>query len=445
MKKIKELPESSFLKLFVFLFACAFLLAAFIAPDRGSMLWGLGQILSQPCKIPTNYFSVGGYAGTLLNMSLVGFLSLGLYGVFGAEMNAVATLAVILTTGFGSWGINILNIWPTILGAMLFCWVKKRPLKTCVTAMLFTTGVAPLISELLVRYPAESIMGFNLPGGVLAAAVGMVVGFLVPEGLDHSPFVHKGFDLYSAALPVGMIAFLMQAIFFKTLGVDLPDAPDTATLAVGSRSFANIFCMTLYGLAIAAALALGCTPKKYWAFVSSGKRVASVSGTFGNDVFLMNFGVFGLFILGYYNLVEASFNGVTFGVMFCMLSTCNSGSHPLNTWPMLLGYILGAGVFEWLAGPVGGAYVHFIDSQSILVGACYSNGLSPVVNKYGWGVGIVLGLCHFLLVTSVPMLHGGFCLYNGGFTAALICLLFMPTVESLVPTKEERAAKKRKK
>ena len=128
-----------------------------------------------------------------------------------------------------------------------------------------------------------------------------------------------------------------------------------------------------------------------------------------------------------------------------MLSTCNSGSHPLNTWPMLLGYILGAGVFEWLAGPVGGAYVHFIDSQSILVGACYSNGLSPVVNKYGWGVGIVLGLCHFLLVTSVPMLHGGFCLYNGGFTAALICLLFMPTVESLVPTKEERAAKKQKK
>ena len=73
------------------------------------------------------------------------------------------------------------------------------------------------------------------------------------------------------------------------------------------------------------------------------------AGGFGNDVFLMNFGVFGLFILGYYNLVGASFNGATFGVMFCMLSTCNSGSHPLNAWPMLLGYMVASPLMHWLS------------------------------------------------------------------------------------------------
>lgn len=442
MKKIKNLTETEFLRWFVAFFSAAFVIAAFLAPDRGEIFSGLVQLLIQPCKIPTNYFAVGGYAGTLLNMGLVGFMCLGLYVIFHAEMNAVATLATILTIGFGSWGINILNIWPTILGAVLFCLVKKQPMKESVTAMLFTTGIAPLITELLVRYPGTEVMGVNVPGVVMAIVVGLLIGFFVPAGLRHSPNVHKGFDLYSAALPVGMIAFMMQAILFKTLGVDLPSAPDAATLKIGSRMFANVFCILVYGIAIVVALCMGCTPKKYWDFISSGKRVASVSATLGRDVFLMNFGVFGLFILGYYNLVGASFNGVTFGVMFCMLATCNSGSHPLNTWPMLLGYILGAFVCEKIAGPVGGAYVNFINSQSILVGACYSNGLSPVVDKYGWFLGIVLGLCHFLLVTSVPLLHGGFCLYNGGFTAALICLLFMPTIEELLPTKEQRKAAK---
>ena len=45
---------------------------------------------------------------------------------------------------------------------------------------------------------------------------------------------------------------------------------------------------------------------------------------------------------------------------------------------------------------------------------------------------------HYLLVTSVPTLHGGFCLYNGGFTAALICLILVPELEKFFRTKEER-------
>ena len=45
---------------------------------------------------------------------------------------------------------------------------------------------------------------------------------------------------------------------------------------------------------------------------------------------------------------------------------------------------------------------------------------------------------HYLLVTSVPSLHGGYCLYNGGFTAALICLILVPVLERFSQTKDER-------
>ena len=72
------------------------------------------------------------------------------------------------------------------------------------------------------------------------------------------------------------------------------------------------------------------------------------------------------------------------------------------------------------------------------VGLCFANGLSPVAGKYGWPAGIVAGAMHYLLVTSVPNLHGGFCLYNGGFTAALVCILLVPQLESFARTREEK-------
>ena len=64
MKKIKNLCESDFLKLLFAFFTACFLIAAVCMPDRASMFSGLWQILSQPSKISTNYFALGGYAAT---------------------------------------------------------------------------------------------------------------------------------------------------------------------------------------------------------------------------------------------------------------------------------------------------------------------------------------------------------------------------------------------
>ena len=48
---------------------------------------------------------------------------------------------------------------------------------------------------------------------------------------------------------------------------------------------------------------------------------------------------------------------------------------------------------------------------------------------------------HFLLVTSVPDLHGGFCLYNGGFTAVLICIILVPTLEHFTKAGKKQLTK----
>lgn len=440
MNKIKNLSESSFLKLVFALISLFFLIAAFFMPDRGAMLSGLWQILSQPGKISTNDFALGGYAATLLNMALVGLCFTALACLLKAEANNVTTLAFFLTLGFCSWGITVLNIWPTVLGVVVYSLVKKEPLGKNFNAMMFSTGIAPLITDLLVRYPNDTVVGFNLPGLLIALAVGFAIGFFLPAGLGHAPNVHKGFDLYSAAVPVCFFAFFLNALLYKTMGVALPAAPDAETLKVASRLTVNVFCCVLFGLFIVAAFVMGCKPKDYLALLTADDHVASVTGKLGKEVFLMNLGVYGLFILAYYNLIGGTFNGVTFGIIFCMLCTCNSGSHPGNVWPIMLGYVLASFLFGWLSGLVGGAFATAINAQAIMVGLCFANGLSPISSKYGWFWGMVSAMMHYVLVTSVPNLHGGYCLYNGGFTAAVICLLMVPELERFCKTKAERKA-----
>ena len=438
MKKIKNLSEGNFLKLLFAFLSAAFLIAAVCMPDRATMLSGFWKILITPCKVTTNYFSLGGYAATFLNMGLVGLFSLLLFIVFKGTPNNVSTLAVILTIGFGSWGINVLNILPTMLGVVIYGLVKKEKLGSLVNAMLFSTGIAPIITETLVRYPGTEVIGFNWLGLGITLLVGFVIGFFLPAGLAHSPKVHKGFDLYSAALPIGMTAFFLNAALYKTMGLDVNALPLLSDMSVASQSTVNIFCGVLFGLCIVFAFLLGCKPKDYWKLLSDPALVTNFSSTYGNATFLMNLGVFGLFILGYYNLIGAPFNGVTFGIIFCMVATCNSGSHPGNVWPIMLGYVVAATVFGWISPLLGGNFTFAINAQAICVGLCYANGLSPIADKYGWRYGFIAAVMHYLLVTSVPNLHGGFCLYNGGFTAALICLILVPELERFSKTTEER-------
>ena len=161
MKKIRNLSESAFLKLLFGFVSVCFLVAAVCMPDRATMFSGLWKILSQPSKISANYFAMGGYAATFLNMGLVGLLCLGLFVVFKGTPNNASTLAVLLTIGFCSWGINVLNMWFSILGVVIYGLVKKEKLGGLVNAMLFSTGIAPLITELLVRYPSAEYLGFT--------------------------------------------------------------------------------------------------------------------------------------------------------------------------------------------------------------------------------------------------------------------------------------------
>ena len=461
MNKIKNMSESSFLKLFFLVVSLFFVVAAVIIPDRANMIQGMKNILLLPCKVTTNYFGLGGFAATFLNMGLVGLFCWALCCLPGAKAGNATTLGFLLTVGFGSWGINPLNMIPTILGVLLYALVKKEKAGSLVNAMMFSTGIAPLISELLFRYPgvgAEApYLGFNWLGAVLAIFVGLVIGFFLPAGLGHAPNIHKGFNHYSAAVPIGFTAFFLRVVLYKVmLGKGVGDVAALKNYTNNADAFwaSNIFCIVLFVLCIVLALAMGCKLKDYWNLMKDPGKGVSFTTKYGNAPFLMNVGVYGLMIVAYFNLaafldggtarMSTVWTGMTFGIVFCMLCTCNSGSHPRNVLPIMVGYIATSYLFGWIAGALGMEnYALTIGSQGILIGMCYANGLSPISGTYGFGYGALAGGLHYLLVTAVPDMHGGFCLYNGGFTAALICLVLVPQLEKFCKTKEERVLAKK--
>ena len=453
MKKLNQLEESKFLRLFFAAVSLCFILAAVILPDRALMFKGFVNILRLPCKVSTNYFYLGGYAGTFLNMGLVGLFCTALCFLPGAKPGNATTLGFLLTVGFGAWGINPLNMIPTILGVLLYCLVKKEKAGAQANAMMFSTGIAPIISELLFRYPGTEVIGFNLLGGVLALVVGLVIGFFLPAGLGHAPNIHKGFNHYSAAVPIGFTAFFLRVVLYNVmLGKKIGDVSALKAFTEPAAEFfwgCNIFCVALFGLCVVVALLMGCKPKDYWNLMKDSGKGVSFTTKYGNAPFLMNVGVYGLMIVAYFNLaalmdggtarMSTVWTGMTFGIVFCMLCTCNSGSHPGNVWPIMLGYVATSYLFGWISGLLGvESYSLTISAQGILIGLCYANGLSPISGTYGWAYGTLAAGLHYLLVTAVPDMHGGFCLYNGGFTAALICLMLIPQLEKFCKTKEER-------
>ena len=59
----------------------------------------------------------------------------------------------------------------------------------------------------------------------------------------------------------------------------------------------------------------------------------------------------------------------------------------------------------------------------------FATGLCPFAGRYGIKVGIIAGILDAIICTSTVALHGGFVLYNGGFTAGLTALLLIPILD----------------
>lgn len=443
-QKSKALSSVNIIRMFLLASSAAYLIAAVAVPDRGAMMTGLAEILMSPAQLTKDYFVIGSVSGTFLNVALVGFVCAAMTCLPGAAVNGLTIAAYFLTTGFSFWGINFLNMWPFFLGVMVYALVRKEPFPKYVNLAMFATALCPLASELLLRYPAsEEVHGVTLSGVALMLVVGMLIGFLTPAMAAHSPNVHKGYDLYSAALPGVLLGLFAVAVLYKTLGHDVPVI--AATLGDSHPGEVWTFCIVFFALCVLAGFWLNEKSfKGYGALLKDTGHKSDFTAKYGPGLAILNVGVYGLMILAYYIFINAirgdalaGFNSVTLGIVFCMVCFGANGAHPGNVWPIMVGYV----AFSFAATTFFGG-VFPVNAQAIMVGLCFASGLAPIAGNYGWWAGVLAGGMHYLLVTSVPAIHGGFSLYNGGFTSLLIATILVPQLETFCKTREERLAER---
>lgn len=403
----------------MFLYSFAALAAGLLCGDLPASLSGLLTILTSPAQLTLDYFKIGTVGGTFLNVGLVGLSCALVFALSGASLSGASFIGFFLSYGFGFFGMNALNIWPCILGTWLYARAARKPFASQANFAIFSTAIAPLISEMLFRYPAPAALR-----PVLALAVGAAGGFLTPILCGYMPALHKGYTLYNAAPAEGFIAIMLVGVLYRSMGVEIPtntSLGDSQALAVNAFAVGTSLCALAAGFVMNGKSLAG-----YGKILRSSSYKCDFTQEHGPALTLVNIGVFGLFITAYYNLIGAKMTGPTAGAIFCWLACTAIGGHVVTMLPIMVGYALAA-----LVSAIT------LDTQAIVVGLCFAACLCPVSGRFGAVCGAAAGMLHAFIVTTVMTFHSSFCLYNGGFTGCITLLILLPVLEAFFEPQSE--------
>lgn len=421
--------------------------------DVPTLFQNFFRICTSPSKLVTDYFAVGCLASTLLNAGLCGLACNLLIFISRTRASSTTFAAYILVIAHCFYGLNFVNMWPPFVGVIIYCFVRRNPLRKNLHIAMFATALAPFISDFLFCYPLGvyvNMMGVdvNIIGILISVLFGFLSGFLVPALLPGTTAMHRGYNMYKAGLALGMFGIFVYCFLYKTLGI----TPAAAVVGENAHyyesfghiywGFMNVFFIILFGICILFGFFLnGCSFRDYRQLLKCTGYGLDFADKFGMPVCFINFGVYGFCILAYLNLVfllpeifpflpaGVGFTGPTVGVTFAALTFSADGQHPKNVAPIALGYAL---LFVLTCGicAVSGLNIPWtLSTQAYINGLAFATGLCPIAGKYGWKWGVVAGLVSAIICTSTAAMHGGFVLYNGGFNAGLTALILIPVLD----------------
>ena len=449
-KRIKE--NSIAFKYFIMLLNLSFFVATpiakYITGVSGELFWSnLWDIFTGPSKLVTDYFSLGCLATTLFNAALCGLACTLIIVVSRAHANSTTFAAYILVIAHCFYGLNFINMWPPFIGVVVYCKVKKISRRENLHIAMFSTALAPFISDFLFFYPPTSVIKigeFSVLGIVLSIIFGIVAGFLVPALLPGMSAMHRGYSMYKAGLSIGVLGIFVYCFMYKTFGVAPHNTGfDSSAFYEKFGHTYYIFMNAFFAVIFLVALTLG--------YFQNGKsfrnyrKLTACSGygldfadKFGMPLCLINFGIYGFCILAYLNIVfwlptvfpflpdGVGFTGPTVGVTFAALTFSADGQHPKNVAPIALGYTLLFAIVCAICLVTGADIPWTLSTQLYINGLAFATGLCPIAGTFGFKYGVIAGIVSAIICSSTAAMHGGFVLYNGGFNAGLAAIILIP-------------------
>ena len=437
--------------LFISLFLLAAVPVAVIYTKEWNFFENLWIILSSPCRLITDYFALGGLGSALFNVAVCGLIINVIIYVSKVHANATTFAGYMLVVAHCFFGLNFINMWPPFFGVLLYCIVMKKKISENIHVAFFATALAPFISELLFRFPIGSfnpeVSTVSWVGLIIAIICGIAVGFVVLPLLPGTTAMHRGYSLYKAGLTIGLMGIFIYAFMYKTLGIALPietqiENAEYFALPYAYRGFMNIFFIVFFAINFAVGFFMNRrSMREYKNLLKCTGYGIDFVDKFGMPVCLINIAIYGMCIIGYLNLVfilpeifpqlpaGVGFTGPTVGIVFAALTFAIDGQHIKNVFPIVVGYIILFAIVIAISLVGNNAIPWTLSTQTYINGLAFATGLCPIAGKYGFKYGVIAGFLSAVICSVTASMHGGFVLYNSGFTAGLSALIIVPLLD----------------
>lgn len=431
-----------------------FLLAtpiAVIYTKEWNFLDNLFRIMTSPSKLVTDYFALGGLGSTLFNAAVCGLIANVIIHFSRVRANATTLAGYMLVVAHCFYGLNFLNMWPPFIGVLLYCKIMKKKVSENIHIAFFATALAPFVSEVLFRYSVgkfdHTVTQITWVGIIIAIVCGIGVGFIVLPLLPGTTAMHRGYNLYKAGLAIGILGIFIYSFMYPTLGIESPDVvpidnPEYYAMPYSYRAFMNLFFIVFFGVTLLVGFLLnGKSLREYKKLIKCTGYGSDFFDKFGMPVCFINIAIYGFCILAYLNVIfilpeiipilpeGVGFTGATVGVVFAALTFAADGQHPRNVFPIVCGYMLLSLIVIGICLVSGLPVPWTLSTQSYINGLAFATGLCPFAGKYGFRYGVIAGLLSATICTVTSDMHGGFVLYNGGFTAGMTALILIPLLD----------------
>ena len=427
MKK-KPILKKQMNRQYYYLFGLSVMLMilAFIIESPQSLVSGMMTILVSPSQLFTDYMEIASVGSTLLNVAIMLGISIYSYKKLEIPLNGTVIGSLGMLAGFSFFGKNLFNSIPFMIGVWIYTKVTKQNYRNYVIVGLFGSALGPLISFL--AFSGVLPQGWSV---LIAYALGIFIGFILPQLSTQFLGFHQGFSLYNVGFTAGIIGMVVLG-FMNAFGIEV----ETRTLA--STQSPLILYQLLIGfcvILIVTSFYLHFKKKEKYHF----KLLLKLSGRLPSDFVEMtnlatvtlNMSIIGFILLGYVLMNGGQLNGPIVGSIIGVMSFGAFGNQVKNTVPVLVGIMIGS----YLTGVEP-------TSTSALIAAIFGTTLAPVSGYYGPLAGMIAGFVHITLVSHVVVMHGGLNLYNNGFAGGFVAAVLVPICEIFEGIRQEMKERK---
>ncbi|HHU06924.1 MAG TPA: DUF1576 domain-containing protein [Clostridiaceae bacterium] len=412
----------------------------------------------------TDYMGLASPGIAFINAGVMTCLYFLIIKLSRAQLNGSVFAAIFMLSGFSLFGKNLFNSLPLSIGVFLYCKYSKTEFKDCVHLSLYAACLGPLVSSVAFHF------GLPIWQGILYSwLLGMLCGFLLPPVCHRFEQFHQGYSLYNMGFSAGIFSMVVVGILryqgysFEHTNILFSGSDDVIIIWIASllillflAGITAIYQGRKYELQadfayelepgldyelgsgneekrlqagsdiVDESVHIGTLNLKY--YFKQYRKLTRRSGCvpddfvdqFGIGLSLINMSLTGGVGLLYALVLGGELNGPILGAILCMVGYASYGKHIINTQPILIGVLLANVVVDADIG-----------STSVIIAALLGTTLAPVAGRFGAIPGIIAGMAHMMIISTVGSLHAGTNLYNTGFTGGFIAILFVPIFSML--------------